>query len=138
MQNRRTSAPLSTGDYVCGLFGLAGAMSESLYRTLLAFTTDDAGNWFQYSNPEFDAIVAELATTADKPRRSSWRQAAMEIWLKDMPAVNWFSSTTVPPTTATTGQLALDGHRSVHERHSHAHRLPLHVAAVGSDGCAVS
>ncbi len=71
---------LPTGDYICGLWGLAGAMSDSLYRSLLAFTTDDSGNWFQYSNPEFDAIVEELAGTADKTKALELEKAAMAIW----------------------------------------------------------
>ena len=79
---------LPTGDYICGLWGLAGAMSDSLYRSLLHFTTDDSGNWFQYSNPEFDAIVAELAGTADKAKALELEKAAMAIWLEDLPAVN--------------------------------------------------
>ena len=43
-------------------------MSGDIYRTLLLYTTGDPGNWFHYSNPEFDALVEELAVTADEAR----------------------------------------------------------------------
>ncbi|NJN82118.1 MAG: ABC transporter substrate-binding protein, partial [Caldilineaceae bacterium] len=79
---------LSTGDYTCGLFGLSGAMSASLYRSLLAFTTGNTANWYQYSNPDYDALVAELADTADEAKARELEAAAMEIWLNDMPSVN--------------------------------------------------
>ncbi len=81
-------AILSSGDYTCGLFGHNGAMSGNIYRTLLLYTTGDPGNWFQYSNPEFDAIVEELAVTADEAKVRELELAAMEIWLRDMPDVN--------------------------------------------------
>ena len=55
---------------------------------LLLYTTGDAGNWSQYSNPEFDAIVEELAVTADEAKVRELEHAAMEIYLRDMPEVN--------------------------------------------------
>ena len=81
-------ALLSTGDYICGLFGHNGSMSGNIYRTLLLYTTDDPGNWFQYSNPEFDAIVEELAVTSDEASVRELEAAAMQIWLQDLPDVN--------------------------------------------------
>jgi peptide/nickel transport system substrate-binding protein len=81
-------ALLSTGDYICGLFGHNGSMSGNIYRTLLLYTTDDPGNWFQYSNSEFDAIVEELAVTSDEASVRELEAAAMQIWLQDLPDVN--------------------------------------------------
>ncbi|MBI3959708.1 MAG: ABC transporter substrate-binding protein [Chloroflexi bacterium] len=81
-------AILSSGDYTCGLFGHNGAMSGNIYRTLRLYTTGDPGNWFQYSNPEFDAIVDELAVTADEAKVRELEHAAMDIWLRDLPDVN--------------------------------------------------
>ncbi len=81
-------ALLSSGDYTCGLFGHNGAMSGNIYRTLRLYTTGDPGNWFHYSNPEFDAIVEELATAADEATVRDLEEAAMEIWLRDLPDVN--------------------------------------------------
>ncbi len=79
---------LAGGDYICGMWGHNGAMSGNIYRTLLLYTTGDASNWFQYSNPEFDAIVEELAVTADEAKVRELEHAAMDIWLRDMPDVN--------------------------------------------------
>jgi peptide/nickel transport system substrate-binding protein len=81
-------ALLSSGDYTCGLFGHNGSMSGNIYRTLLLYTTGDPGNWFQYSNPEFDAIVEELAVVADEQRVRELEKEAMNIWLRDLPDVN--------------------------------------------------
>ena len=81
-------ALLSSGDYSCGLFGHNGSMSGNLYRTLNLYTTGDPGNWFQYSNPDFDILVEELAVTADEAKVRELEKAAMEIWLADMPDVN--------------------------------------------------
>ena len=52
---------MDAANTICGLFGHNGAMSGNIYRTLLLYRTGDAQNKFQYSNPEFDAIVDELA-----------------------------------------------------------------------------
>jgi peptide/nickel transport system substrate-binding protein len=81
-------ALLSSGDYSCGLFGHNGAMSGNIYRTLRLYTTGDPGNWFQYSNPEFDALVEKLAVTADDPTVRELERQAMDIWLRDLPDVN--------------------------------------------------
>ena len=79
---------LSSGEYTCGMWGHNGAMSGNIYRTLLLYTTGDPGNWFQYSNAEFDAIVEELAVTADEAKVRELEKAAMEIWLQDLPDIN--------------------------------------------------
>jgi peptide/nickel transport system substrate-binding protein len=79
---------LTSGEYVCGLFGHNGAMSGTIYRTLLLYTTGDPGNMSQYENPEFDAIVEELAVAADESRVLALEHAAMEIWLRDIPDIN--------------------------------------------------
>lgn len=81
-------AILASGDYTCGLFGHNGSMSGNIYRTLRLYTTGDPGNWFQYSNPEFDAIVDELAVTADEGMVRELERQAMDIWLRDLPDVN--------------------------------------------------
>lgn len=81
-------ALLSAGDYTCGLFGHNGAMSGTIYRTLRLYTTGDPGNWFQYSNSEFDAIVEQLAVAADEATVLELERQAMEIWLRDLPDVN--------------------------------------------------
>ncbi len=83
-----TGAILASGDYTCGMWGHNGAMSGNIYRTLRLYTTGDPGNWFQYSNPEFDAIVEELAVTADEAKVRELEHAAMDIWLRDLPDVN--------------------------------------------------
>ena len=84
-------------------------------------------NKFQYSNPEFDAIVDELAVTADEAKVRELEHAAMEIWLQDMPDVNLCAVLqSHSQQRSLLDQLAFHGHRSIHERHSDAHRLPLH------------
>ena len=80
-------ARLDTGDYVCGLFGRTGSMSRDIYRSLRAYTTDEPGNRVQYANPEYDAIVEELAITADEGRVRELERAAMGMWLSDLPEV---------------------------------------------------
>jgi peptide/nickel transport system substrate-binding protein len=81
-------AILSAGDYTCGLFGHNGSMSGDIYRTLRLYTTGDPGNWFHYSNDEFDAIVEQLAVTADEAMVRELERQAMDIWLRDLPDVN--------------------------------------------------
>ncbi|MEM7538143.1 MAG: ABC transporter substrate-binding protein [Chloroflexota bacterium] len=78
---------LNSGGYECALFGHNGAQSGNIYRTLVLYTTGHAANRFQYSNEEFDAIVEELAETANEADVRALEAAAMEIWLNDMPDI---------------------------------------------------
>ncbi|MBX3013252.1 MAG: ABC transporter substrate-binding protein [Caldilineaceae bacterium] len=78
---------LAGGNYECGLFGHNGSQSGNIYRTLNLYTTGNAENLFQYSNPDFDAIVEELSTTADEAKVRELEHAAMAIWLQDLPDV---------------------------------------------------
>ena len=78
---------LSGGTYECGLFGHNGSQSGNLYRTLNLYTTGNPENLFQYSNPDFDAIVKELGDTADEAKVRELEHAAMDIWLQDMPDI---------------------------------------------------
>lgn len=81
------SERLVSGDYVCGLFGRTGSMSGDIYRSLRTYTTGDPNNRLGYSNPEYDAIVEELAVTADEAAVRELEHAAMDIWLTDLPEV---------------------------------------------------
>jgi peptide/nickel transport system substrate-binding protein len=81
-------ALLDSGDYLCGLWGRTGSMSGDIYRTLRVYTTGEPGNRLAYSNVEYDAIVEELAVTADETRIRELEQAAMEIWLSELPEVS--------------------------------------------------
>jgi peptide/nickel transport system substrate-binding protein len=78
---------LANGTYQCGLFGHNGSQSGNIYRTLALYTTGHPENIFHYSNPEYDAIVEELAYTADETKVRELEHAAMEIWLQDMPDI---------------------------------------------------
>ena len=78
---------MSGGTYECGLFGHNGSQSGNIYRTLNLYTTGNPENLFQYSNPDFDAIVQELSVTADEAKVRELEHAAMEIWLQDMPDI---------------------------------------------------
>ena len=130
---------LNAGDFICGMWGHNGSMSGDIYRTLLLYTTGNVGNWNQYSNPEFDAIVEELAVTADEAKVRELEHAAMDIYLRDLPEVNiaqFYNRT--GNNGSLLDQLAVYSHRSVHERHPDAHRLPLHDVAVAGHGRTVS
>ena len=76
------------GDYTCGMFGHNGAMSGTIFRTLRLYTTGDPNNAWQFSNPEFDAIVEELGVTADEAKVRELEAAAMKIYLEELPEVN--------------------------------------------------
>ena len=78
---------LAAGDFNCGLFGHSGSMSGDIYRTLLLYTTGDANNYPQYSNPEFDAIVEQMATATTDEQVRELERDAMEIWLTELPEV---------------------------------------------------
>lgn len=78
---------LPAGDFQCGLWGHNGSMSGDIYRTLLIYTTGDVGNYSQYSNAEFDAIVEEMATATDDEQIRALERQAMDIWLRDLPEV---------------------------------------------------
>lgn len=78
---------MSSGTYECGLFGHNGSQSGNIYRTLNLYTTGNPENLFQYSNPDFDAIVKELSSTADEAKVRELEHAAMEIWLQDLPDI---------------------------------------------------
>ncbi len=78
---------LNSGQYECALFGHNGAQSGNIYRTLVLYTTGHPGNRFQYSNADFDALVEELAVTANEAKVREIEAAAMEIWLQDMPDI---------------------------------------------------
>ena len=74
--------------YTCGLFGHNGSQTGDLYKTLLLFTTGNAGNMYGYSNPAFDTIVEELSETADLTKVRELEYAAMDIYLADLPDVS--------------------------------------------------
>ena len=116
------------GNYTCGMFGHNGAMSGTIYRTLRLYTTGDSSNAWHFSNPEFDAIVEELAVTADETKIRELEHAAMKIYLEDT-ARDQRAAVPQPHSQQldVLGELAHDGDRSVHERNPHAHRLPLHA-----------
>jgi peptide/nickel transport system substrate-binding protein len=76
---------LRTGNYTCGMFGHNASMSGDIYRTLSSYTTGDLNNYSQFSNPEFDAVVQELAQTADTAKVRELEKAAMDIWLQNLP-----------------------------------------------------
>jgi len=78
---------LSSGKYTCGLFGHNGSQSGDIYRTLNLYTTGNSENLFQYSNPEFDKIVNQLANTADVKQARELEHQAMDLWLQDLPDV---------------------------------------------------
>jgi ABC-type transport system substrate-binding protein len=62
-------------------------MSGDIYRTLRIYTAGDAGNYPQYSNPEYDAIVEEMASATGDEEIRALERSAMEIWLTDLPEV---------------------------------------------------
>jgi ABC-type transport system substrate-binding protein len=81
---------LNAGDFECGLFGHNGSMSGDIYRTLLLYTTGSigaGGNYSQYSNADFDAIVEEMATATSDEQIRALEREAMAIWLSDLPEV---------------------------------------------------
>lgn len=78
---------LNAGDFQCGLYGHNGSMSGDIYRTLLIYTTGGVGNYSQYSNPEFDTIVEQMATTTEDAAVRELERQAMDIWLRDLPEV---------------------------------------------------
>ena len=81
------SAPSSGGAYTCTFFGHNGAQSGDVYRTLRLYQTDDPSNWWHYSNPEYDAIVDEIARNPDPAKVQELTHDAMAIWLKDLPDI---------------------------------------------------
>ncbi len=106
-------------------------MSGDIYRTLLIYTTGDVGNYPQYSNPEFDAIVEEMASaTGDEEIRALERAGHGD--LADRSAGSAAVAVLQPHRQqwALLDQLALHRDRSVHERHPDAYGFPLHDAAV--------
>ncbi|MFN8441157.1 MAG: ABC transporter substrate-binding protein [Caldilineaceae bacterium] len=78
---------MSGGNYECGLFGHNGAQSGTIYRTLNIYTTGNPENLFQYSNPDFDAIVKQLGNASEQSKVLELEHQAMEIWLKDLPDI---------------------------------------------------
>ena len=80
-------AQIAGDSYTCGLFGHNGSQSGDLYKTLNLYTTDNASNLYGYSNLAFDAIVEELAETADLNKVRELEKAAMAIWLEDLPDI---------------------------------------------------
>ena len=78
------------GDFECSLVGHNGSQSGDVYRTLLAYTTDNGGNRWSYSNAEFDAIVESMAREPDTQKVLDLTEEALRIWLTDMPDVPLF------------------------------------------------
>ena len=78
------------GDFECSLVGHNGSQSGDVYRTLLAYTTDNGGNRWSYSNAEFDAIVESMAREPDTQKVLDLTEQALRIWLTDMPDVPLF------------------------------------------------
>lgn len=78
---------LLSGDYECSFFGHPGSQSGDIYQTLLLYTNGHPNNYANYSNPDYDAVVEELAQAADLETVRSLEKQAMEFWLADMPEV---------------------------------------------------
>lgn len=80
---------VADGGYTCSIFGHNGAQGGDPYLTLLLYYTGNEGNFYNYSNPEFDKLVDELALIDSDDRAEIIRvsTAAMEIWMKDLPDI---------------------------------------------------
>lgn len=78
------------GDFECSLVGHNGSQSGDVYRTLLAYTTENGGNRWSYANSEFDSIVDSMALEPDADKVLDLTEDALRIWLNDMPDVPLF------------------------------------------------
>jgi len=78
---------LASGDYECSFWGHNGSQSGDIYQTLRLYLTGESENYANYANPEFDAVVAELALAADLETVRDLEHQAMDIWLRDMPDI---------------------------------------------------
>lgn len=78
------------GDFECSLVGHNGSQSGDIYRTLLAYTTEDGGNRWSYSNAEFDRLVEAMAREPDQARVLDLTEDALRIWLDELPDVPLF------------------------------------------------
>ncbi len=76
--------------YQCALFGHNGSQSGDIYQTLALYTTESAQNRSAYSNPEYDAVVAQLEQAADIETVRDLEHQAMAIWLRDLPEIPMF------------------------------------------------
>lgn len=84
------------GDYQATLFGHGGSVSSDPYYTLrlyqsttLAVPGGHQVNFSRWDNPEFDAIVDEIAVTPVEDQEALLEQfhRAMEIWLPELPDI---------------------------------------------------
>jgi peptide/nickel transport system substrate-binding protein len=84
------------GNYQATLFGHGGSVSSDPYYTLrlyqsktLAVPGGHQVNFTRWNNPEFDAIVDEIAVTPVEDQEALLEQfhRAMEIWLPELPDI---------------------------------------------------
>ena len=84
------------GDYEAGLFGHGGSVSGDPYFTLRLYQSVSEAvpgghqvNFSKWNNPEYDAIVDEMATTPIDDQQALLDQfgRAMEIWLPELPDI---------------------------------------------------
>ncbi len=75
------------GDYECSMSGNNGSQSGDIYRTLLLYTGE---NKWSYDNSDFEAAVALMAEEPDEEKVLELTRNALQIWIKDMPAVPIF------------------------------------------------
>ncbi|MBZ0291999.1 MAG: hypothetical protein K8L99_05455, partial [Anaerolineae bacterium] len=92
---------MSTGEAPAFLFGNGGSVRDP-WKTLNNYTTRfvtptgtaSSGAFWRWSNPEFDAIVDQMATTSpDDPALVDMYREAMSIYLAELPSipiVQWF------------------------------------------------
>ncbi len=85
----------ATGDYSCATAGHGGSVGDDPYFTFRLYlsqhSTAGTGNVnvYRYSNPEFDAIIEEMAEVPNTDQEELKRLTvkAMEIWLDELPDV---------------------------------------------------
>ena len=93
---------LSSGNFTCGINGHTGSATGDPYLSLALYMSAVPGaergavnhnpnNFYHYSNPDYDALVARLANThPDDPETRQLVRQAMEIWLHDLPDAQLF------------------------------------------------
>ena len=86
------------GGYSCAIFGHNGAQGGDPYLTYLLYYTGNEGNFYNYSNPEFDKLVDELAQVDSGNRSEVIRisKLAWDIWYKDLPDIQTVQFLTRP------------------------------------------
>lgn len=95
------SGPLNQGDFDIAEFAWGGGYDDETY--LEGYVTGNEGNYSAYSNPAFDAAMANAASASTEAQKLPYYHEAQAILSQDLPIIPYFTRYDVAPVATDLG-----------------------------------